>query len=412
MSNIFEIGQKTTIKAGLITIFFAFAKAIAGFLSGSVALLADSVHSFADSFSSFAAWFGLKIAKKEPTQKFPYGFYKIENIAALLISFLILFAGWTIIKESITKITTEPQLSIPFVAIAVATLDAIVMFLIGTYEIKIGKEINAQSLMADGKESRMHLLSSSIVLAGLISTLLKIPYLEAGAGIAISIFIFQAGVNSAKDSIFALLDSSPEPEIKRKIEKILKDTSEIKEYSNLKLRKSGPFVFGETEAEISKTASIKKADEISRKIEKEIKSSIKTIDSFFISFKPVKLKKEKICVPVKNNKELNSEISQHFARAPFFFFATVEKGKIIEDYIKENPFREKEMRAGLASAKFIAQEGIESVITKEIGPIPLNSLKENLIDIYKSKGKIIREVLENYHKEKLDYLEKPTKEKL
>jgi len=106
MEDIFKKGQKAALVAGLATVFFAIAKAIAGFISGSIVLMADAIHSATDSFSTFFAWFGLKIAQKEPTEKFPYGFYKVENITALIVSGLIFFAGFEIIKESIVKILT------------------------------------------------------------------------------------------------------------------------------------------------------------------------------------------------------------------------------------------------------------------------------------------------------------------
>lgn len=411
MADIFKQGQKTTMVATLATITFALAKAIVGLISGSVVLLGDAVHSFADSFSSFAAWFGLKIAKKEPTQKFPYGFYKAESVAAFLISLLILFAGYTIVKESISKLFVEHQLSIPVVAITVAFLDAIVMFLIGSYEIKTGKKINSQSLIADGKESRMHLLSSSIVLVGIISVLFGIPYLEGGSGVLISLFIFYAGFESAKNSIFSLMDVSPDPEVEKKIKKILNQISGLRDFENLKLRKSGPFVFGEVEVKIGKAVSMDKANEISRNIEREIKKKIKTVDSFTVSFRPFETKKQKICIPVEVDKGLESEISLHFGRAPLFMFLEIEEGEVKRSYIKKNLYQKEEVRAGLAACEFVIQEKIDSIITKEMGPISLHTLRDNIVDVYRGIDKTVKQAIQNYSQGKLNFLKEPTREK-
>src|SRR6056297_3560450 len=134
MEDLFQKGKKTTLIAGGGTFFFAIAKGIIGFLSGSVVLIGDAIHSAADGMSTILAWVGLKIAQKDPTEKFPYGFYKAENVTALLISFLIFFASWNIAKESYSKLFTQYQLEIPIWAVSVAILDGIVMFLVGTYE--------------------------------------------------------------------------------------------------------------------------------------------------------------------------------------------------------------------------------------------------------------------------------------
>ncbi|RLF25602.1 MAG: cation transporter, partial [Thermoplasmata archaeon] len=153
MEDIFQKGQKITIRVVLVVIAFSVAKGLAGFFSGSVVLLADAVHSAADSFSTFLVWLGLKIAQKKPTERFQYGYYKAENLSTLLVSVLIFYAGFEIVRESLAKIFVSYQLHIPLVAVSVAVLDAIVMFLLGTYEVKIGRKINAQSLVADGSES-------------------------------------------------------------------------------------------------------------------------------------------------------------------------------------------------------------------------------------------------------------------
>jgi len=161
----------------------------------------------------------------------------------LIISGLILFAGFEIIKESISKIFTTGELNNPLIAVGVAMLDAVVMFFIGSYEVKAGRRVNSQSLIADGKESRMHLFSSAIVLIGLFARWFGIMYLEGIMGILISLFIFGVGIESAKDAIFVLMDVSPSKEIEKKVAKAIQSAPGIEELFDLRLRKAGPFYF-------------------------------------------------------------------------------------------------------------------------------------------------------------------------
>jgi cation diffusion facilitator family transporter len=411
MLSTFKKGQKATIRAGLTTIFFAGAKGIVGIISGSVVLSADAIHSAADSFSTFFAWLGLKIAQKEPTEKFPYGFYKAENITALFISGLILFAGFNIFKESISKIYTEYQLAIPLIAVSVAVLDAIIMFLVGSYEARIGKEINSQSLIADGKESKMHVFSSLIVLIGLFSTWLGFSYLEGIMGMLISFFIFKIGIESARDSIFALMDVSPNKEIEEKIKRVLGNISGVRGFENLKLRKAGPFVFGEVEVKLGRSANINQAREISDNIEKEIKRKVKSVDSLMVGITPEVAGSQKLCIPVEKEEGLDSKISDHFGRAKKFMFIEMEKGKIKKFYFKDNPHSKTKIRAGLEASRFVVKEKIDSIITKEMGPISLHTLRDNLVDVYQGVDGNIKELLEKFSKEKLKSLVEPTREK-
>jgi cation diffusion facilitator family transporter len=411
MQDIFTQGKKATIKAALATVFFAIAKAVVGIISGSVVLLADAVHSAADSFSTFAAWFGLKIAQKKPSDKFPYGFYKAENITAFLISLLILFAGYNIVKESYQKIFTEYELGVPLIAISVAILDAIVMFIVGTYEMKVGKKINSQSLVADGRESRLHIFSSSIVLVGLVSKIIGISYLEGIMGIVLSLFIFQVGIESLRDSIFALMDVSPSKEVEKKVESILDKVSGLRGFENLRLRKSGPFVFGEVKAKIGKSIDMKRAYEISNKIEKDIKEKIEVVDYFTVSLEPFETGKKKICIPLKEGKDLKAEISDHFGRAERFIFIETDNKKVENFYTKENPHKREDVRAGLKASLFVVEDKVDSIVTKEMGPVSLHTLRDNIVDVYLAEDGTVQNSLDLLFENKLKLLKEATRDK-
>lgn len=411
MNKIFKEGEKTTFVAGSGTLFFAITKGIVGFLSGSVVLLADAVHSGADALSTFLAWIGLKIAQKEPTDKFPFGFYKAENITALIISFLIFYAGFHIAQESWSKLFTSYELSIPIVAIIVAALDGLVMFLIGTYELKSGRRINSQSLIADGKESRLHLFSSGVVLLGLLGTVFGWPYVEGIAGLVISLFVFQAGFESLRDSVFALMDVSPSKDVEKKVKEIINKISGIDGFSKLKLRKSGPFIFGEVTVKIARSVSVQRADEISSKIEQQVCSELTRVDSFVIHVTTADQEHRKLAFPVDKKEDLEASVSNRFGRAVHFVFVEIKNGEVINKYTKDNPYREKEVRAGLSVAKWILKEGVDGVVVKEIGPISLHTLRDNIVEVYQREEGQIKDLLKMLNNNELKALEKPTRKK-
>ncbi|OPL11975.1 MAG: hypothetical protein AVO34_01780 [Firmicutes bacterium ML8_F2] len=412
MNQVFQKGRRATIISALLTVLLAVIKGIVGLISGSVVLLGDAVHSAADSLSSFAAWFGLKISQKKPTQKFSYGYYKAENLTAFLISGLIILAGLLIARESVAKFTVVSQLNIPLIAVGAAVVDALVMFTIGSYEMKIGRKINSQSLIADGRESRLHLLSSSLVLIGLLAGWMKIPYLEGIMGLLISLFIFQAGFSSAKDSVFALMDVSPEKEKEDRVKKVLGNIPGVRSFEGLKLRKSGPLIFGEVKVNVGRSLDVKKVQEISEKIEQEIKKKVKSIDSFTVMASSFKAEKQKICLPIEEDKGLDSLMFSHFGRAKKFIFINLEKSQIKDYYVKDNPYQGKEVRAGLNTALLVVKEKVDSVITWEIGPISLHTLRDDLIEVYSASGGSVKEIAKKFAQQSLKPLKEPTKEKL
>ncbi len=409
--NLLEQGRGIALKVVFVVAFFSLAKGIAGFFSGSVVLLADAVHSAADALSTVLVWIGLKISQRKPNQQFPYGYYKAENLATLLIAGLIFYAGFGFIRESILKLTTVYELQIPWIAVGVAFLDAVVMFLVGSYEVKAGKRMNAQSLVADGSESKMHLFSSSVVLLGLLASWFHIPYVEGIAGIIISLFIFSIGITSAKDSILSLMDVSPDPETEKKIKKIIKGTSGVQDFGSLRLRKSGPFIFGEAKVLMQPGVQITRAHQVTEEVEGNIKLQIPQVDSFLIHIEPLAVKKVKVAVALEEDRGLKSKLNSSLSHSPFFALADLQKGKISSLVIKKNPYQKKELRAGLSVGRYLVNNRANVLLTQEIGPISFHVLDDSLVKIYQGQSGNLGETIQDFLENKLSRIYKPTTEK-
>ena len=406
--NILQKGKTATKKVAFVVAIFAVLKGLVGFLSGSIVLLSDAFHSIGDLFEIFLVWAGFKISEKKPTEKFPYGFYKAESIVALIVSVLILYVGVEIASESYQRIFTTYSLRIPYIALAVAIADAIAIYFLGRYEEKIGREINSQSLIADGKESQLHIISSSLVVLGVVFSYFGISKVEGIAGILLSLFVFKTGLESLRDAIYSLMDVSPSQEVEGKIKTILKSISQIEDYSNLRLRKSGPFIFGEVKVRVKKFIEVEKAHEISDKIEKEVKAKISQLDSLSIHIEPARKIEQKIIIPVKEEKGLESEIDKRFGRTELFAILKVKKEKIESLDFKPNLFKQKEIRAGLAVAEYLLKENPDVLITREIGPISFHTLRDNLIEVYKTESGTVKKIVEKFSREELEKLEGPT----
>ena len=100
---------------------------------------------------------------------------------------------------------------------------------------------------------------------------------------------------------------------------------------------------------------------------------------------------------------------KNFGRANYFMFLTLNKKekKIVSRYIKKNPHKEKLVKAGLAAVNFIVKEKCDSIITGEVGEISFHTLRDNLIDIYKAKGKAVGFNIDNFLKDKLENVTEP-----
>jgi len=404
-------GEKVAQQAALLLSLLAAGKAIIGVLSGSIVLISDAIHSASDLISVFISWFGLKISQRKPDQRFPYGYYKAENLATGLIAFLILFAWWEIFTEGVSRLQLVSSIKIPFFALGISLLDALVLFSFGLYEVKVGREINSRSLIAMGEENKTHLFSSLAVFVGILAAYYRIPYLEGLITMVISFLILKIGLQAAKDSILALMDVSPEPAIERKIARAIESVPGIEAFFDLRLRRSGPFIFGETKVGIRRFVDVKRAHEIAEEVEETIKKKVPQVDSFLVHVEPFKTDFRHLVMPVTKKAGLTSLIADHFGRAPYFLFVNLRGKKIKGFYFLKNPHQKKPVRAGLAVTKIIAQQKSDTLITREIGEISLHALRDHLIDVYQAQGKTAKEVINRFLKGELKPLKQATRKK-
>jgi len=405
-------GQKAALLSMLVSFILAALKATVGFYSGAVVLITDALDSVSDVITSFAAYFGLKLSSKKPTERFPYGFYKAENLASLVISGFIIYAAVRLLIEGYQRLFILPQLSYPIITLATAIVSGIAAMIISIYLKKKGEKINSESLIANSKDRLKDVFVAIIIFAAILCTYYKIPYVEGIITIIISLLILKIGLETVKDAVFALMDVSPSKEIEKRISKILNSIPGVESYTGLKVRKAGPYIFGEVKIKIRKFVKVEKAHEIADSIEQKIQKKEKQIESFTIHIEPFKEEKQKIAIPVKEKNGLKSKVMPQLARANYFLFMTVNKKKILHHYAKKNPYKGKKVRAGVAVTNFLLKEKIDVLVTKEAGKIMFHTLRDNLVDVFKTEGKTAKDIGERFIAGKLKRLTRPTKVKI
>ncbi len=384
-------------------------KIIAGTLSGSLALISDAVHSASDIVSIVTSWLGLKIAQKKPSKKFPYGYYKAESLGTLLISLLILYAGFEMAKQGLTNFQQPSQINLPAIALAVSAVDAVTLFIFGNYEIKVGQETGARSLVAMGRENRTHIFSSSAVFIGTLSAYFNIPYIESIITIGISFLIFEIGFTSLRDAILALMDVSPDSELEDKIKKIAEDVSGVEQAYEIKLRQAGPMIFGEVKVGIRRSIDINRSHRIVHQIKDAARAKISNLSQLLVHVEPLQSDYHHLVIPVEDKNKLQSKIASEMSRAPYFLCVNLKQNELQGFYFLENPHQQQKQKAGLAVAKMLIKTKADVVITPNIGEIAFHALREHLFDVYQTDCKVAKEVISTYKNNKLNLLHRANK---
>ena len=119
-----------------------------------------------------------------------------------------------------------------------------------------------------------------------------------------------------------------------------------------------------------------------------VSASVRAMARFFQKEKRV------IAIPIKDNQGLDSELNPILARANSFLIINTDHKEIKDFYSINNPYAQEETGAGLKTAHYLAKEGIDVLITLEIGSFALRVLRDKGIDVYINQAKTAKEVIE------------------
>jgi cation diffusion facilitator family transporter len=182
------------------------AELLVAVLTGSVGLLGDAIHNLSDVSTSAVVFLGFRLSRKPPTERYPYGLERAEDLAGIGIAVVIwasaAFAGY----ESIRKLLAHGGTSHVALGIAGAALGIVGNQVVARYKLVIGKRINSATLVADARHSWLDALSSLGALVGLVAVALGFPWGDPIAGIAVTLFICHVGYQVTGDVVHRLAD--------------------------------------------------------------------------------------------------------------------------------------------------------------------------------------------------------------
>jgi cation diffusion facilitator family transporter len=175
-------------------------------VTGSVGLLGDAIHNLSDVSTSAVVFLGFRLSRRGPTERYPYGLDRAEDLAGIGIAIVIwasaAFAGY----ESVRKLVDHGTTSHVTLGIVGAVLGIVGNQVVARYKLIVGRRINSATLVADARHSWLDALSSAGALVGLVAVALGFRLGDPIAGIAVTLFICHVGYEVTKDVVHRLAD--------------------------------------------------------------------------------------------------------------------------------------------------------------------------------------------------------------
>ncbi len=407
----FDKGRTLALVSAISMIFLAILKGSVGLVYRSVALQADAINSLADIFASALVWSGLKLANRDPNEKFPFGYYRAETLASLTVAVMVSLTGLGIIWESALSIFNPEPIEQALLPLGAAAASAVIYFAIGRYKLRVGEEIGSRALIADSKHSLADVWAGIIVFAGILFSSLGFAQVEIIVAIVIGGYILREGLTLAKDAIIYLMDAATDPESLKRIIETACDVDGVIDVHDVRLRRAGAVLFGEMHITVRKDLPLEHAHRISNLVDERVCEAEPELESMTIHVDPASQVASKIAVPVTEDNGLSSSVSPHFARAPYILFIDVSDEKLENPVAIENPGLSADSKRGIKTAELIIEHGTDMLVTKEMGAGPFGLLMGELVTIldYPDTDQSLEEVIKLAHSDSLKPFENPSK---
>lgn len=292
--------EKTATKVSAVSIFgnliLSLFKLIAGVLANSGAMISDAVHSASDVFSSIIVIIGVKLSAKTSDKEHPYGHERMECVAAIVLSIILLITGIfiaeetvsTIIKGGFGAIKVPGILALIAAAVSIAAKEAMYW-----YTRHYAKAIDSGALMADAWHHRSDALSSVGALIGIGGALLGLPVLEPIASLIICLFIFKAAFDIFKDATDKMVDHSCDDETEERLRKCAAGQDGVTGVDMLHTRIFGSKIYVDIEICADGELKLREAHNIAEKVHSEIERNFPKVKHIMVHVNPSEKERKK-----------------------------------------------------------------------------------------------------------------------
>lgn len=260
--------------SAVLNLALAVLKLALGMLLQSTGLISVAVHSLGDVATSLVIIIGFRASRKPPDAEHPFGHARVEQVAALIISVLLLVAGFEIGMKAVTELVAVknggelPELSWAMFFVLCAVL--VSKGLLAEFAHGLGRSIDSAALKAHSWHHRADVLSTGMVIVGLGARSYGITWLDPAVGVALAGFIIVAAVRTAFGAVSPLLGESAPAEDLENIRQLGRRVEGVEDVHDLRVQRNGNFFFTTIHIELSDQINVHKMHEITVQLETRI----------------------------------------------------------------------------------------------------------------------------------------------
>lgn len=269
----------------VLNVVVALAKFFYGLFTHSASMQADGIHSIFDSAGNIVGLVGITLALRPADERHPYGHFKFETYASVIIGFLLLFAAVEVGYSAISSLLshTHEVVVTPFsFGVMVGTL--IINIGVTRYERREGKRLNSEVLLADASHTLSDAMVSIGVIIGLVLVKLGFGIADSIMALVVMVAILFTAYGVFKSALETLSDEAriPEADIRAVVEAL----PEVASTHRIRTRGTAGDVYADLHVLVDPAMTVADAHVLADRIEADITQAFPQVKDILVHIEP------------------------------------------------------------------------------------------------------------------------------
>ncbi|BEV72741.1 MULTISPECIES: cation diffusion facilitator family transporter [unclassified Paludibacterium] len=274
-----QAARLSTQVSVVVNLLLTCGQILTGVLAHSSGLIADGIHSLSDLLADFVVLIANRYSHKAADQDHPYGHFRFETAASLVLGTLLLVVGAGMLWSAGHKLL-DPALipRVHLVALWVALVALLAKEGLFRYMLLVARRVNSGMLTANAWHARSDAASSLVVAVGIIGNLSGWPLLDPLAAGVVGLMVARMGWHFGYDALQDLMDRGLAPEQLAAMRQTLLQTEGVVDAHDLRTRKMGDSVIVDAHLLVGGHISVSEGHQISLRAQQRLMQAFDLTD--------------------------------------------------------------------------------------------------------------------------------------
>lgn len=281
-------GQRAALGGILASLGLATVNIIVGVVSRSTSVFATGIEFAGDVLASSVVLFGLIAAARPPDENHPYGHGRIETLAAFVVGLVLSVGGAGVSWNALQSVGEHhPPPSMGAVVALVAAI--VVRGIMSGIKFRIGRRIRSASLVADGWNDAVDILSASAALTAVGLTIYDVERFRAAdhyGGFVVGVVVIVTGIRVLRDASLELMDTMPDLRMMQAVRATALSVPGVEGVDKAFARKTGMAYHVDLHIEVAPAMSVAEAHDVAGQVRRRVRGDLPWVADVLVHVEP------------------------------------------------------------------------------------------------------------------------------